>query len=205
MSEEKTELDQVQLETEESAEWAYRYGQEARLRADIEERYTALVYDMGILLGNINEALQGIAAKDEEWVKVLPNLIDNMFDSGCHIQYFLGKPVGKFKEDEDCQKAITGVKRQTSAAEVERTGTGEEMDKSVEKYLRARWDTMMKRFDEWITDEPPLRASYQVRKNANRNEKTEELVPLFIQLLQVTGHIKDAEELKEMVQKHTTH
>ena len=187
------------------ADWAYRYGQEARLRHEIEERYTALVYDMGVLLGNIGTILPKLARDEADWVEELPKLVDNMFDSGCHIQYFLGNPVGSFKDNEHCQKAIEGVKRQGSWENVESTGTGEELDEAVEQYLRAHWKAMMKHFDEWIKAEPPLHASYKKRRNSNRAEKTEELLPLFLKLLKLHGHSEDAQRLMDLLEEHTTH
>jgi hypothetical protein len=189
---EDTTTPQVEEETE--AGWAFRYGQEARIRAELETRYAACIYDIGIVIDQFQRLLKSLADNDDSWIEKLPNYVDQLFDLSCLVQQFMVTPIGDAKETEFADLAEK-VKTDQDV--------GEDLDEIVEQFLSTRNKQNLKNFNKFLKNEPPLYMSYKDRRTGNRQAQTGELLSLFIKLMELKGIPIPSEIMTRLVEKHT--
>ena len=124
--------DKLQTEVlDDESDWAFRYGQEARLRVELQKRYAACIYNIGVVLHQFEQVLEGVSKEEDDWIKKLPNYVDEIFDLGCLVQQFIVNPVGNDEQATRLKELAAECQRN-----VENALTNKALDELVENSAR---------------------------------------------------------------------
>lgn len=137
---------EIQAIEDDEAGYAFRWGQEARKAHELDKRLNAIIFDMGLICNMIEELLDKLNADNgDEWVKIVPNILDQKFDCEDHLRAHLLRPIGSLKEVERFQELVERIKdhRATQAEQ-------EEFDKLSQEHFIALNKQFLKEHSDWL-------------------------------------------------------
>lgn len=165
---------------EEEADWAYKYGQEARKAVELDWRLNSAIYDMGLMTGLLNKFIEKLGKDDKSWIDLIPNVLDQKFDLEDNVRNHLQRPVGSFAEQDRIHELQERIKEHIATRAEQ-----EEYDNLTHDFMAECNKKVLQEYSDW--QEAEMGFDSEENRSRHRTEWTLKIPKVFARLMANRG------------------